>query len=117
MTAPARLDRAGFDALVQRRVMALSEAAVRMGEEAVDLSARQDAAQEAQMLETEATLFADAVDASGLSYGEAVVIFGTSGPVVVHVDEYDREPVYHQARAGEVELIVSGPYLLGLLDR
>jgi hypothetical protein len=113
MTTPA-LDRAGFDALVQRRVMALATSAPER-----PANVRRERQQEAQLLEAAATSFADAVDRSELRnngqpvpYGEAVVITGDAGVVVVRSADYRREPIYWEALAGEVDSLTRGPDLL-----
>ncbi len=115
--APARLDRAAFDALVQRRCMALSEAAATSSSHPAALDEAHAAMQDAVLLEARAAEFADAIDrdSTGLAYEDAVVIFGSSGPVVVTVDDYDRETIYHEARAGRVELVAIGPRILAYL--
>ena len=113
MTA-ANLDRAAFDALVKERVTAIASAAVSRHP-----AARREGVQEAQLLEAAAAEFADAVDRSGLDlpYEEAVVITGTAGVVVVRATDYRREPIYWEARAGEVDGLTIGPLLVaGLRD-
>lgn len=110
MTAPARLDRAAFDALVQRKAMALVDGGVGSDE------AFREANQEAKLLEAQAREFADAVDRNGkLSYEEAVVIIGDSGVVVVDAEDYRREPVYWEAHAGKVDSLILGPLLVAAL--
>jgi hypothetical protein len=112
VTAPAKLDRAAFDALVQRRALALSTAAP-----ARPLDRHREAVQEAQLLEAAATEFADAVDRSAqeLPYEDAVVITGDAGVVVVDAAMYRREPIYWESRAGEVDSLTLGPALLAAL--
>jgi len=115
----ANLDRAAFDALVKERVTAIASAAVSRHP-----AARREGVQEAQLLEAAAAEFADAVDRSGLlnngqpvPYEEAVVITGTAGVVVVRATDYRREPIYWEARAGEVDGLTIGPLLVaGLRD-
>ncbi len=114
MTAPAKLDRAAFDALVQRRTMALATSKPER-----PAIARREVQQQAQLLEAVAREFADAVDRSGLrdngapvAYEDAVVITGTGGVVVVRFADYLREPVYWESRAGEVDSLTRGPDLL-----
>jgi hypothetical protein len=116
MTAPAALDRAAFDALVQRRTLAIVEAtAVRPADR------RREATQEAQLLEAAATEFADAVDRSGkeLPYDEAVVVTGGAGPVVVTEKEWKDNPAYWEAVAagatGQVDSLTQGSVLVRYL--
>lgn len=117
MTAPARLDRASFDALVQRRCAALAEAAPGSSSDLADAERRREAEQEAELLDASAREFADAVDRRGdeMPYEDAVVITGTSGVVTVSAEEYRREPVYWEARAGEVHSLTLGPLLVAAL--
>ena len=102
--------REAFDALVQRRVLALSERG--------DPNRSPAARQEAQLLEAAATEFADAVDRSEkpLAYEDAVVLTGSSGVVVVSETEWRATPVYCEALAGEVETLTQGGILLRWLQ-
>jgi hypothetical protein len=83
-----------LDELLRRRV----EAAAKTDEEG------------AQLLDAQVRLFADAVDrdGAGIPYGDAVVITGTAGPVVVPLRDYHATPLYWQSCAGEVDLIIDG---------
>lgn len=116
MTAPAALDRAAFDALVQRRVLAITEAAPPR-----PIDRRREATQEAQLLEAAASEFADAVDRSGkeLPYEEAVVVSGGAGPVVITEKEWKDNPAYWEAVAagatGRVDSLTQGSVLVRYL--
>lgn len=118
MTAPAKLDRAGFDALVQRRVLALVSAGGIGGDPApAAAAASQEGQQEAQLLEAAAVSFADAVDRSDrdLPYDDAVVITGTGGVVVISDEEWRATPVYWEASAGEVDSLTQGSVFVAWL--
>lgn len=108
-----------FDALVKRAVTALSAdlPPANPGDPA-SLSERQDAIQEAQLLEAEASAFADAVDRDGkaIDYGSAVVLEGERGFVVVTAAEFERTPGYWRTVAGKLDRLVVGPELLPVLQ-
>jgi hypothetical protein len=92
--------RQAFDELLRRKVESLTLAA----------AAGHGDTESIQLLDAQCREFADAVDrtGTGVPYGDAVVLFGTSGPVVAHARDYAATPTYWQTLAGEVELIISG---------
>lgn len=99
--------REAFDELLRRKVAALVEHGLSPGApEEINQAAREDA----QVFEAQATAFADAVDRTdaGTPYGDAVVITGSAGVVVVRARDYAATPIYWQSLAGEVDLIIDG---------
>lgn len=106
--APAVSPRQAFDELLRRRVEAMITPATAAGP--VGHGPVPQAVSDAQLFEAQCREFADAVDRtrSGVPYGDAVVVFGTSGPVVAHARDYAATPTYWQTLAGEVELIIHG---------
>jgi hypothetical protein len=125
-TAPATLDRAAFDALVQRKCLDLANAAPPSNpEDPATAAEARDAMQEAQLLEAAATEFADAVDrtkglAGGhVAYEDAVVIIGGAGPIVVTDGDWRANPVYWEAKAagstGRVDTLTQGSVLVRYL--
>lgn len=122
MTAPARLDRAAFDALVERRALALTEAAPPVNpEDPGSADVRRDALDNAELLLASASAFADAVDSSGkeLPYEGAVVLTGSAGRVVITEEEWKDRPAYWQTVAagghGRVDGWTQGSLLLRYL--
>jgi hypothetical protein len=118
VTAPDRLDREGFDALVQAKCLDLANAAPPSNpEDPATAAEARDAMQEAQLLEAAAREFADAVDRSGTGtpYEEAVVLTGSSGVVVVTAEEWRASPVYWEAKAGKVDSVAQGDVLVAYL--
>ncbi len=111
------MTREEFDALVQRRVLAIVNAVP-----ARPIDQRRRATEEAQLLEAAASEFADAVDRSGkeLPYEEAVVLAGGAGPVVVTDEEWKATPAYWEAlaagAAGQVDTLTQGGVLVAYLQ-
>lgn len=78
-----------------------------------------DSQGEAQLLDAEAREFADAVDRDGhrIDYGEAVMLEGSNGVVVVEARKYHDAPIYWRTVAGKVDRLVDGTELLPVLQR
>lgn len=90
---------------------------------------RQTAHDDAQIVDAQVRHFAEQVDRENderqriagaghpvLAYGEAVLIEGERGPVVVAQADYDATPAYWQATAGgHIETLMHGADLLALL--
>ena len=74
--------------------------------------------EEAQLLDAEATAFADAVDrdAKRIPYGSAVVLEGPRGIAVVQAADYTKTITYWwTVVGGKPDRIVSGPELMQVL--
>lgn len=71
------------------------------------------------VLNAEAREFADAVDRSDrdLDYGDAVVLEGSQGIVVVPARDYHHAPIYWQTVAGHLDRLVDGTVLIPALTR
>jgi hypothetical protein len=97
-----------YDALVDRVIHAIIDGVDPESDDAVA------AREEAQLLEAEARAFADAVDRSGkrLDYGEAVMLEGDHGVVVVAARDYADAPIYWRTVAGDLDQLILGPELI-----
>lgn len=108
------MTRAEFDALLARAVIGTVSGVDPASDDAPA------AAEEAQLLEAEAREFADAVDRYGqaLPYGDAVMLEGSGGVVVVSARTYADAPIYWRTVAGgELDRLIEGPELLEVLQR
>ena len=110
--AQARL---AFDALLARRVSILTAGVAGLDDE----DTRKRDAEDARLLDSLGSAFADAVDRENstrgilrtgtpVDYVDAVVLTGTAGLLVVDAPDYDAAPVYWQIKAGSPDLIVHG---------
>jgi ketosteroid isomerase-like protein len=107
--------RQAFDELLRRKVAALAQHGLSPdAPEEINRAAREDA----QLMEAQCRAFADAVDRDGrnLPYGDAIVLAGTAGEIVVPLRDYVDTPVYWHAVAGEVDLIIDGADVMQALN-
>lgn len=122
--AQARIE---FDTLLRDRVRAML-APTSTAADGAPVDVPDEVSDEAALLDASARAFVEAVDRDNdrrqqvagkaepvLAYDDAVVITGSAGPLVISVDDYDRERVYHEARAGKVDSVTTGPELLAYL--
>lgn len=117
--AQARL---AFDTLLRDRVNS-----VRAGVAGLDdPEVRKRDAEDARLLESLGSAFADAVDRENstrgilrtgtpIEYVDAVVLTGTAGALIVEAIEYDGAPAYWQTKAGNPDLVIRGRDLDGYL--
>ncbi len=124
MTAPqpSPLTRAEWDSLVEARVRGLmAEPPTSAHEDPAAQAAARDALEDAQVLEGTARAFADAVDRDGrgLFYGDAVVMEGSSGPLIVPAADFRNCGTYWQVAAaghgGTLDAVTHGQDLLHYL--
>jgi hypothetical protein len=72
---------------------------------------------ERALVNAEAREFADAVDRDSkhLDYGDAVVLEGANGIVVVSARDYASAPIYWRTVAGDLDRLIEGTELIPML--
>lgn len=116
MTAAAPLGeitpRQAFNELLRRKVDGLIGPVIASGP--VGQGPQSQRVADARLAESQSRAFADAVDDLGptIPYGDAVVILGSTGPIVTTGREFDATPAYWLTMAGEDTAVVDGADLM-----